>query len=453
MSLYSGISGEARQLVREHHRLLERLPRSFLVSILLELEKWPTLFSPEKNYYRILINHLARLSANQFEETFTGVQAVELQLGTTQVSGERPRQIQETMQAALRKAGLFSRWRAEIDNAFQRIQPELEAQLYSGNTPPRLVVIVYGKGIAIERSKLWKRFRSRGVRVPLDLQGAAQAELFLHSLFTGYFPGVEQVPSSLFSILRGSDQSTVPDAWIVETGGTLHAVCETYFGREQMSRNATGMSFERLRSYREELTKALHAKILSGVSGPLELAAYARGLKVTPTKGLDLYSDEVVLAFVRDVFLGGNGTLIMNNSFVEWASVQAVKRAQPRFLVARFGVRDKMKPFSSLLLFSQPRPTDQIPILEDPLGSFVDVELLSYYIWLNAEKVLPYRNRTLYLLLAEGVDEMMAVLPGDKRPTTSELATATLPDVFATMARWLQLPLPNSPGRIITALV
>jgi hypothetical protein len=357
------------------------------------------------------------------------------------------------MQAALRKAGLFSRWRSEIDNVFQRIQPELEAQLYPGNTPPRLVVILYGQGIAIERSKLWKRFRSKGVRVPLDLQGAMQVEPFLRSLFTSHLPGADQVPSSLFSILRESGQSTVPDAWIVETGDTLHEVCETHVGRAQMSRDATGMSFERLRSYREELTKTLHAKILSGVSGPLELAAYARALKVTPTKGLDLYSDEVVLAFIRDVFLGGNGTLIMNNSFVEWASVQAVKRAQPRLLVARFGVRDKMKPFSSLLLFSQPRLTDQIPILEDPLGSFVDVELLSYYIWLNAEKGPPYRNRTLYLLLAEGVDEMMAVLPGDKRPATSELAAATLSDVYATMARWLQLPSPNSPGRIITPLV
>jgi len=79
--------------------------------------------------------------------------------------------------------------------------------------------------------------------------------------------------------------------------------------------------------------------------------------------------------------------------------------------VARFGVRDKMKPFSSLLLFSSPRPTDQVPSLEDPLGSFVDVEQLAYYVWLSAEKSAAYRGKTLYLLLAEGVDEMRAIRP------------------------------------------
>ena len=67
------------------------------------------------------------------------------------------------------------------------------------------------------------------------------------------------------------------------------------------------------------------------------------------------HAADVVQAFVRDVFLTGNGTLFVNNTFVEWAAVQALRRAQPRLLVARYGVRDKMKPFSSLLLFSQPR--------------------------------------------------------------------------------------------------
>ena len=112
---------------------------------------------------------------------------------------------------------------------------------------------------------------------------------------------------------------------------------------------------------------------------------------------------------MRDVLLTGNGTLFVNNTFVEWAAVQALRRAQPRLLVTRFGVRDKLKPFSSLLLFSQPRASDQIPLIEDPVGSFVDVEQLSYYVWLNAEKSAAYRGRTLYLFLAEGIDEMLAV--------------------------------------------
>ena len=173
------------------------------------------------------------------------------------------------------------------------------------------------------------------------------------------------------------------------------------------------------------------------MSGPQELAAYVRALDLAPPEGALLRSDPVMRAFVREVLLGGNGTLLVNNTFVEWSAVQALKRAQPRLLVARFGVRDKMKPFSSLLLFSSPRPTDQIPILEDPLGSFVDVEQLSYYVWLNAEKSAAYRGKTLYLLLAEGVDEMLAIRPGPPADAAGDLPAATLPEVSATMASWL----------------
>jgi hypothetical protein len=354
------------------------------------------------------------------------------------------------MLACLRKAGLFSNWRNAIDAVFRNIQPEIESQLYSRDDAPRLVVILYGKGIAIARDKLWKRFHENGIRIPLDLQNTEDTESFLNALFTGRATLQAEKSKTLYSLIRETGNTHALDAWVVEAGEALHVLCERQTPAEKQ---ITGISYDRLRAYREALTQALYSKVLKGVSGPQELAAYATTLKITPRAGMTFYFDEIVQAFVADIFLRGNGTLIMNNSFVEWAAVQALKRAQPRLLVARFGVRDKMKPFSSLLLFSKPRPTDQIPILEDPLGSFVDVEMLSYYIWLNAEKGAPYRKRTFYLLLAEGVDEMVAVLPKGRPTTMKDPPTATLPDVFATMAHWMGLVLPDGPGKVINPLV
>jgi len=156
---------------------------------------------------------------------------------------------------------------------------------------------------------------------------------------------------------------------------------------------------------------------------------------------------------VRDVLLTGNGTLFVNNTFVEWAAVQALRRAQPRLLVARYGVRDKLKPFSSLLLFSQPRASDQIPLIEDPLGSFIDVEQLSYYVWLQAEKSAAYRKKTLYLFLAESQDEMLAIRSDASGPVSSAAAPASLADVCATMTQWLGLPATEGAGRPIGSLV
>ena len=232
----------------------------------------------------------------------------------------------------------------------------------------------------------------------------------------------------------------------MEAGDQLRAYGET---ANEGARPPVGLSYERLRAHRELMAQTLYKKVLSGVSGPQELAAFARSLDVRAPDGSALHADEAVRAFTRDVLLGGNGALLVNNTFVEWASVQALKRAEPRLLVARFGVRDKMKPFNSLLLFSSPRATDQVPILEDPFGSFVDVEQLAYYVWLNAEKSAAYRGRTLYLLLAEDVDELVAIRPDVSPSGATGLPPAALPEVAATMAAWLGLPAePASPTPI-----
>lgn len=50
-------------------------------------------------------------------------------------------------------------------------------------------------------------------------------------------------------------------------------------------------------------------------------------------------------SFVVDLFLSGNGALIFSNAFVEWAACEALRRARPRVLIARFGMRSKPKPF------------------------------------------------------------------------------------------------------------
>ncbi|HEY8149818.1 MAG TPA: hypothetical protein VIK51_13005 [Vicinamibacteria bacterium] len=412
---------DASSLLRQHRELLARLPVTLRAFIGIEAEKWPTFFAPEKAYLTALLESLAGPEADAL---FAGVARLEAESGCRDVRESDPHRLQDATQVLLRRQGLLPRWRHEIDQVFQALQPGIDQRLHPKGAPRRVVVILYGEGIAIQRDKLWARLRGLGTRVPLRLEGATASAPFLRALFA---TGSNSIAFSSFGLEPG-------DAWIVEAGESLHALCE------ERTTRATGLSYARLRTYRETLARSLYKRVLEGVSGPQELAAYVRALDLAPREGALLQGSALVQAFVRDVLLGGNGTLLVNNTFVEWAGVQALKRAQPRLLVARFGVRDKMKPFSSLLLFSSPRPTDQVPILEDPLGSFVDVEQLSYYFWLSAEKSAAYRGKTLYLLLAEGVDEMLAIRPGPPVGATPDLPAATLGEVSATMAGWLGAP-------------
>ncbi|HEX6639771.1 MAG TPA: hypothetical protein VF215_01595, partial [Thermoanaerobaculia bacterium] len=391
MKFDDGLIAEAAALAKEHRQMLDRLPVTVRASLMVELHKWATLFPAERKYQGALLAHLSGVPRADADRMFAGIVKIEADAGVRSIGAGDPGRFQDEAQALLRKKRLLYQWRGEIEKLFQQIDPVLNGQLYPADAPRRLVVQLYGSGISIQTDKLWERFKGSGFRIPLKLEDGAGAGAGADGFLRGLFgENAASVTSGIESPL---------ESWFVETGDGL-----SKFGEA-----GTTLSYARLRGYRDELTRALYDKVQKGVQSPQAFAAYARSLKIAPGAGVFPHGADVMQAFVRDVFLTGSGTLFVNNTFVEWAAVQALKRAQPRMLVARYGVRDKMKPFSSLLLFSQPRATDQIPEIEDPTGSFVDVEQLSYYVWLNAEKTPAYRNRTLYLFLAEGVDEMLAV--------------------------------------------
>jgi hypothetical protein len=447
MQFSAGLTGDAATLAREHAELLARLPATVHAFILVELQKWPTLFPPEQRYQQALLQQLSRVSHSELQPLLEGIGRIEADGGCNRIARGDPARFQDEAQALLRKHRLVAAWRKEVDALFQQVDPAIEAQLYPANASRRLIVQIYGSGIAVQPDKLWARFKGTGMRLALDLGGTPTPDAFLRTLFGGATEGGTE--PAFFAAARGAAAPGPSDAWIVESHDALHSL----WPEGSPGSAVTGLSYDRLRAYRGELTRALYSKIQSGVESPQAFAAYARSLKIAPGGDRSSPSSDVLQTFVRDVLLTGNGTLVVNNTFLEWAAVQALRRAQPRILVTRFGVRDKFKPFSSLLLFSQPRASDQVPILQDPVGSFIDVEQLSYYVWLNAEKSAAYRRKTLYLFLAEGIGQMLAVRSDAPAAPAAAPPPASLADVCATMAHWLGIPMPEQSGRVIGSIV
>ena len=451
MPFEAKLTGEAASLARAHDEVLRRLPATVHAFILVDLQRWAALFPAEQRYQRALLEHLSQLAPGALLELSGGIARVENEAALARISERDPARFQDLAQGALRKQNLVTTWRREVDSFFQQIDPALEARLYPPDAPRRVVLQLYGDGIAVQPDKLWRRFREGGLRVPLRLDGVKNSGDYLRALF-----GVSANPkvdrgSSWFDTLRSDPAFAPTDAWIIESHVALHDLVQKEPAAD--ARAPTGLSYERLLPYRDVLMRALFSKIQSGVESPQAFAAYARGLKLAPEPGVLLNPAEIVQGFVRDVLLTGNGTLFVNNTFVEWAAAQALRRAQPRMLVARYGVRDKLKPFSSLLLFSQPRTSDVIPLIEDPVGSFIDVEQLAYYVGVHAEKSAAYRKRTLYLFLAENVPDMLAIRSDVSGVIKPPAAAVSLADVSATIAQWLGLNPSNSSGRPIPQLV
>jgi hypothetical protein len=146
----------------------------------------------------------------------------------------------------------------------------------------------------------------------------------------------------------------------------------------------------------------------------------------------------VLAEFTRATLLSGNGTLLINNTFVEWSTVQAVRRARPSATVVSFGIRNKVKPFTSLLIFADQETSNPIPTQMDTLGTYVDLEIFYQYIWQEFEKYAEYRRNTAYLFVGEGMDEMLAIAPPDF-PLLAAKQLVKLAQVFGTMKDWMSL--------------
>ena len=61
MQFTATLIGDAATLARTHAGMLAHLPATLHASILVELQKWPTLFEPEHRYQRALLEHLSGL--------------------------------------------------------------------------------------------------------------------------------------------------------------------------------------------------------------------------------------------------------------------------------------------------------------------------------------------------------------------------------------------------------
>src|SRR5207249_2985815 len=123
-------------------------------------------------------------------------------------------------------------------------------------------------GIAIQRDTLWSRFKRAGVRVPLNLEGVDRTDTFLQALF-----GSRENGASAPALLAAATESDPLDAWLIESHDALQSLCDTRSGATSAG-PLTGLSYDRLRPYRDELTRALNRKIQSGVESP---PSYRRG--------------------------------------------------------------------------------------------------------------------------------------------------------------------------------
>jgi hypothetical protein len=92
-----GLTGDAAALARTHDEVLARLPATIQAFILVELQKWATLFAPEQRYQRALLAHLSALPAADLQQAVAGIARVETESGCDRILRGDPAKFQDTM--------------------------------------------------------------------------------------------------------------------------------------------------------------------------------------------------------------------------------------------------------------------------------------------------------------------------------------------------------------------
>ena len=432
-----------RALARAHAAILSRLPATVHAFILVELQKWPTLFAARA---ALPAGAAGSPVAPAEDLSWTGAIA-----GIARIEDRgRLDQIARAQPGALpgRGAGAAAQARAAGRPGARRSTPS------SGRSTRRsrpssirrcaapLVVQIYGSGIAVQRDKLWSRFKGTGVRVPLNLGGTDG-----HPRHSSAAVGGQRGRRRRAGPAQGSGRAS-PAATPGSSNRTTR--CTRCATRRQATTSGDALDRTELRPSAPVPRRADAGALQQDPEWRREPAGVCR-LRAQPADRArrpvrcSTPADHPV-AFVRDVLLTGNGTLFDEQHVRRMgggAGDQARPAARPDHPVRRPRQAEAVQQHGAVL--PAPAVRSRCQASQDPAGSFIDVEQLSYYVWLNAEKTPPTAARRSICFSPKAIDEMLAIRSDRPAATASGLPPARLTDVYATMAHWTGAPASGQP--------
>jgi hypothetical protein len=362
------------------------LPATFTVFLQDQLKTWDLLFPAERGYYERLVGLLMRSNPATVDGLFQPLLDVEKRMALPPSLSSR-REFSLDHVDFLNRSPLYPEWRSAVSRLFAQLDPVLDEEV-ARSGKARLMIVIAPSEVPLPPDRMWTRIAQHGRRLPVappdDPADYGRRAVSLASRYAA-----KNKPYESWAVEAGEEWTPF------DKGGCVY------------------LSYSGLQKYRTRLMADVSRVVQSEqIRGPRQLGMRLREMKPRTGEG-GFGSDALLAEFTRAVLLNGNGTLLINNTFVEWACVQAIRRARPSVMVVSFGIRNKMKPFSSLLIYTDQEKANPIPGQMDTLGTSVDLEIFYQYLWQECEKYAEYRRNTAYLFLAPGAEQMLCIAPAD----------------------------------------
>ena len=375
---------EARKLVTEYVGALQRLPLTFVASLLREVIDYDFKFPPERTAIEKELANLNSLSAEQVKEWFQGFAQISQSAKLENVDWvNSPAQFVEQLSAHL--------WSTHQLDAFRKAAMDYASRLQAAVQPeppaaPRLGIAVIGQGASAHDEPLFRKLRAHG----------------------GYFSQVNPehgLETLLNAVTARAKAHPAPYAhWYIDGG-------------EEASHDPalTCVSYKALEPARAILLRKMHGEIQKPGMGPETLRTLLAQMRPADL-GINKAGDVVLDRFQLKLLTEGSGTQIFSTTFAQWAARETLRRAQPLTLLVRFAPRQRQQPMNELL--SGVRSNADL----DPAGSLVDADMGSYYTYLNQQR-LTGAEKSSFLVWFEGHKEALAIGPALPRGTASSSPT------------------------------
>jgi hypothetical protein len=382
---FNGYPPEARKLVTNYLGALQRLPLSFLPSLLREVIDYDFRFPAERRALERELANLSSLSAQQMADWFAGFAQIRLSPDLEKFDWvNAPGQFVEQLSAHL--------WSSHQLDAFRVAATEYAERLRAAAPPespaaPRLAIAVVGQGVSAYEQPLFRKLRAHGA----------------------YFSNVNPENGMELILKRVAERAKAHPAayahWYIDGGEA--AKCDVA---------VTSVSYQKLEPARTALLGKMRAEIDRPGMGPEALRTHLAQLRPADL-GLGNAGDAVLDRFQIRLLTEGSGTQIFSTTFAQWAAREALRRAQPVTLLVRFAPRQRQKPMNELLSASPERAE------LDPVGSLIDGEMGAYYNWLNLQRLTGAAEAS-FLAWFEEHGKAVAISPTTPRGTESAAATS-----------------------------
>jgi hypothetical protein len=380
---FNGYPPEARKLITGYVVALQRLPLSFLPSLLREVIEYDFKFPAERRSLEKELANLHSLSSGQIKDWLQGFAQIRL---SSQLENSdwvnAPSQFVEQLSSHL--------WTTHQLDAFRTAALAYADHLRAVVPPepppaPRLGITVIGQGVAAHDEPLFRKLRAHGA----------------------YFSGVkaEKGLELLLKIVAARAKAhPLPYAhWYIDGGQPA-----------PHDPALTCVSYHALEPVRAALSAKIRAEIQRPGMGPEALRTRLAQLRPGDL-GLAKAGDAVLDRFQVKMLTEGSGTQIFSTTFAQWTAREALRRAQPLTFLVRFAPRQRQKPMNEML--SASREVAEL----DPLGSLIDADMGAYYNWLNLQR-LTGAEQSSFLVWFEGHNEAIAIGPSLPRGTVSNAA-------------------------------